>query len=271
MPELPEVETTRRALAPHLVERAFSRIDIWQPRLRWPVTDGLEQSLRRVRIESIDRRAKYLLLRTSRGTVIVHLGMSGSLRLCEGDPPPHAHDRVGWILDNGTALRLRDPRRFGAVLWTDAPPEDHWLLKRLGPEPLSDRFDGDHLYRRSLGRRIAIKAFVMDSHTVAGVGNIYAAEALFRAGIHPARAAGRVSRARYARLATAVREVLTEAIAAGGTTLRDYASASGELGAFRFKLKAYGRDGEACVECQEPLRGKVIGGRSTVYCARCQR
>ncbi|MCH9671910.1 MAG: bifunctional DNA-formamidopyrimidine glycosylase/DNA-(apurinic or apyrimidinic site) lyase [Gammaproteobacteria bacterium] len=271
MPELPEVETTRRGLEPHVQGRTVDAVQVWQPRLRWDVPDNLHGTLKGERFIAVERRAKYLLLRTARGTLIVHLGMSGSLRLGPNSVPHHLHDRVGWTLNDGQAMRLRDPRRFGAVLWTNGPIEEHWLLRKLGPEPLEGEFTAQHLYERSRGRRVAIKAFLMDSHVVAGVGNIYACEALHAAGIHPTRAAGNISLSRYATLVEHVRDILGAAIRSGGTTLRDYVSIGGETGDFRFKLSVYGREGEPCHSCAAPLKGKVITGRSTVYCATCQR
>ena len=271
VPELPEVETTRCTLATRLDGHTITSVHIWQPRLRWPVPEKLEQKLCGERIKHIKRRAKYLLFFTDSGTLIVHLGMSGSLRLNEAGGPVHPHDRVGWTFDNSRALRLRDPRRFGAVLWTEEPLENHWLLRHLGPEPLEDKFTDHYLFSRSRCRRITIKAFLMDSHIVAGVGNIYASEALHLAGIHPARAAGRISLSRYKLLVTAVRDVLSQAIQAGGTTLRNYVNTEGETGQFRFQLRVYARQGENCMACAKPLAGRVIAGRSTVYCPRCQR
>ena len=271
MPELPEVETTRRTLATRLGGHTITSVHIWQPQLRWSVPDKLQQKLCGERIKHIKRRAKYLLFLTDSGTLIVHLGMSGSLRLDDVEATVHPHDRVGWTFDNSCALRLRDPRRFGAVLWTEDPVGIHWLLRHLGPEPLGDEFTEHYLFARSRFRRIAIKAFLMDSHIVAGVGNIYASEALYMAGIHPARAAGRISLARYKLLVTAVRDVLSQAIKVGGTTLRDYVNTAGEMGQFRFRLRVYARQGENCMACAKPLVGMVIAGRSTVYCPQCQR
>ena len=271
VPELPEVETTRRTLATRLDGHTITSVHIWQPQLRWLVPEELELKLYGERIKHIKRRAKYLLFLTDSGTLIVHLGMSGSLRLSEAGAPVHPHDRVGWTFDNSRALRLRDPRRFGAVLWTEEPLGTHWLLSHLGPEPLENEFTGHYLFSRSRFRRIAIKAFLMDGHIVAGVGNIYASEALHLAGIHPARAAGRISLSRYKLLVTAVRDVLSQAIKAGGTTLRDYVNTEGETGQFRFQLRVYAREGENCMACAKPLVGKVIAGRSTVYCSQCQR
>lgn len=272
MPELPEVETTRRGIAPHLCGRELAGAVVRQPQLRWPVPVATIQQLAGRRIHDIDRRAKYLLLRTEPGTILIHLGMSGSLRVLDATTPPSAHDHVDLLLAGGQCLRLRDPRRFGCMLWLDASTdEQHPLLSGLGPEPLDPGFEGDYLYRRARGRRRAVKEFLMDGHIVVGVGNIYASEALFEAGIHPRRAAGRISRARYQRLAEAVRRVLQDAIAQGGTTLRDFTGAEGAPGYFRIALAAYGRGGLPCPRCDTPLRAIRQGQRATVYCPRCQR
>jgi formamidopyrimidine-DNA glycosylase len=218
----------------------------------------------------VTRRAKYLLLGLAEGDAIVHLGMSGSLRVVAADLPAQLHDHLDLVMSNGKALRFHDPRRFGCWLW-QARDTVHPLLAQLGPEPLGESFDDDHLWRASRGRAASVKTFLMDQRIVVGVGNIYAAEALFRAGIHPARAAGRVSRERYRALSQAVRAVLAHAIARGGTTLRDYVNAVGEPGYFELELDVYGRAGEPCPRCAAPLRNAVIGQRASVYCPRCQR
>ena len=274
MPELPEVETTRHGLAPLLEGETVTGVVVRQPRLRWPVPGDLAACLQGQTITAVGRRAKYLLVTTPVGTLILHLGMSGSLRVLPGggtQQPPGAHDHVDILLGNGACLRYTDPRRFGSLHWTAEPPEHHWLLARLGPEPFSPGFSGDTLYRQSRGRRASIKAFIMESRVVVGVGNIYASESLFRAGIHPARAAGRVGRDRYRRLAEAVREVLGEAIAAGGTTLRDFTASDGRPGYFAQTLNVYGRTGELCPRCGGPIRQQRIAQRSTWYCPGCQR
>lgn len=271
MPELPEVETTRRGIAPHLEGDTLVSIEVRQPRLRWPVPPDLSPRLAGRRLQSVARRAKYLLLQwEGGGTLLIHLGMSGSLRIVAADTPAEPHDHIDWRFGNGHCLRLRDPRRFGAVLWCDGDPHAHPLLRDLGPEPLADAFDGDHLHRLAQGRRMAVKPFLMDNRIVVGVGNIYATEALFRAGIDPARAAGRISLARYRRLAEAVRAVLSEAIAAGGTTLRDFVSGEGRPGYFRQSLQVYGRTGQPCPVCATPLRAKRLGQRTSTWCPHCQ-
>lgn len=271
MPELPEVETTRRGIAGHLEGRRIVGAVVREPRLRWPVPVRDLQRLAGRRIGEVARRAKYLLLRTPDGTLMLHLGMSGSLRVLPEHTPPTAHDHLDLLLEGGACLRLRDPRRFGSVHWIAGPEAEHPLLAGLGPEPLDPSFDGDYLYARSRGRRRGVKEFIMDGRIVVGVGNIYAAEALHAAGIHPRRAAGRVGRARYARLAQAVREVLHRAIAQGGTTLRDFTDPGGAPGYFRIELAVYGRGGEPCRLCGKPLRATRTGQRATVYCPGCQR
>ncbi|MDX1609459.1 MAG: bifunctional DNA-formamidopyrimidine glycosylase/DNA-(apurinic or apyrimidinic site) lyase [Halofilum sp. (in: g-proteobacteria)] len=270
MPELPEVETTRRGIEPHLRGHRVIGTVVREPRLRWPVPVAALEQLSGQGIEAVDRRAKYLLLRTTAGTLLLHLGMSGSLRVVPATTPPLVHDHFDLLLDDGTCLRLRDPRRFGSVHWLGGDPLAHPLLASLGPEPLGSGFDGDHLYRLSRGRRRAVKDFIMDSRVVVGVGNIYAAEALFAAGIHPRRPARRIGRARYQRLAAAIRDILQAAIDKGGTTLRDFTDAAGEPGYFRISLAVYDRAGQPCRRCGRPLRSERIGQRATVYCPRCQ-
>ncbi|ABI57989.1 bifunctional DNA-formamidopyrimidine glycosylase/DNA-(apurinic or apyrimidinic site) lyase [Alkalilimnicola ehrlichii MLHE-1] len=277
MPELPEVETTRRGLAPLLEGRRVTGMTVRQARLRWPVPAGLPDAITGQTIRAVDRRAKYLLFRTPAGTLILHLGMSGSLRVIPGQQagacavPPGRHDHVDLRLADGSCLRYTDPRRFGSLHWCTGEPEAHWLLHRLGPEPFDTAFDGDRLHRLSRGRRTSVKAFIMDSGIVVGVGNIYASESLFRAGIHPGRPAGRVGLARYRRLAGAVREVLAEAIAAGGTTLRDFTASDGRPGYFAQTLNVYGRAGAPCPRCGRSIRQRRIAQRSTWYCPGCQR
>ncbi len=271
MPELPEVETTRRGIAPHVDGRLIADVIVREHRLRWPVPRGLRAELTGARIELTARRAKYLLLRTDRGTLIVHLGMSGSLRVVDPHKALLPHDHVDLLLDSGKALRFNDPRRFGSLHFTHGDPLEHPLLRHLGPEPLSADFDGAHLWRRARGRRVGIKLFIMNAAIVVGVGNIYASEALFRAGIRPTLAAGRVSRARMDRLAAAIRAVLEEAIDVGGTTLRDYVNADGAPGYFRQKLYVYERAGLPCRVCGTPIRQLTQGQRSTYWCPTCQK
>jgi formamidopyrimidine-DNA glycosylase len=269
MPELPEVETSRRGIAPYVEGQAVAKITIRDRRLRWPIERGLERRLAGARIQNVGRRAKYLLIGTDRGSVILHLGMSGSLFVVDTGTPAGIHDHVDIELTSGKALRLRDPRRFGSLHFS-RDPLSHPLLAHLGPEPLSSEFTGMHLWTRSRGRRVAVKSFIMTPQIVVGVGNIYASEALFFAGIHPKRAAGRISHDRYGRLAGAIRTVLENAIRAGGTTLRDFYGSNGEAGYFRHELAVYDREGQPCLHCRRPLRVAVIGQRSSYYCRYCQ-
>lgn len=270
MPELPEVETTRAGIAPHVVGRRVRELVVRSRKLRWPVPPTLARQLAGARIDAVERRAKYLLLRTADGDVIVHLGMSGSLRVLDDSVPPRKHDHIDLVLEDGKRLRFNDPRRFGCWLW-QAAGRTHDLLSGLGPEPLSGAFDGDHLWRLSRRRRGAVKNFLMDQAVVVGVGNIYAAEALFRAGIDPRRAAGRVSRERYAALADAVKAILAHAIRRGGTTLRDFLRPDGEPGYFEQELFVYGRAGEACKTCGTRIRTTTLGQRASCWCPACQR
>lgn len=270
MPELPEVETTRRGLAPHLIGHRVLVATLRRPDLRWPIPVAIRDELPGQRIAQVSRRAKYLLLEAETGSALLHLGMSGSLRVLPGDSPAGAHDHVDLALDSGMLLRFTDPRRFGSLLWQPAGTL-HPLLAGLGPEPLSPAFDGAHLWRISRGRRAAVKTFVMDQAVVVGVGNIYAAEALFAAGIAPRTPAGRISRRRYDVLALAVQRILAHAIQRGGTTLRDFLSPDGAPGYFEQELLVYGREGERCKVCKTPLRHAAIGQRASVWCPRCQR
>jgi formamidopyrimidine-DNA glycosylase len=271
MPELPEVETTRRGLAPYLSGNRIARIIVRQPSLRWPIPREII-TLQEQPVIDWQRRAKYLLLQTPAGAIISHLGMSGSMRIARPDSEWRLHDHVEWQLADGQAVRFHDPRRFGCMLWQAADAAKlHPLLASLGPEPLSDDFDGDWLWQHSRGRRSAVKSFIMDAGIVVGVGNIYAAEALFAAGIHPQRAAGRVSRQRYQSLAEAIKQVLAAAIEMGGTTLRDFSGSGGEPGYFVQNLKVYGRDGKMCRQCASIIKNRRIGQRSSYYCPRCQR
>jgi formamidopyrimidine-DNA glycosylase len=271
MPELPEVETARRGITPHLKGHRVDAVVVRDRRLRWPVPPSLVKDLPGQRIEEVARRGKYLLLKTRAGTALLHLGMSGSLRILPKDTPPQKHDHVDIVMDSGQALRLRDPRRFGALLWTRADPAKHALLKDLGPEPLEDGFDGEYLFEQSRGRKAAVKLFIMDSHVVVGVGNIYASESLFLARVRPERAAGRVTRKEYAALAKGIKQVLTASIKAGGTTLRDFAREDGEPGYFSQRLRVYDRAGEKCYRCGGIIKTKVTGQRSTYYCPDCQK
>ena len=270
MPELPEVETTCRGITPHVQGQLVGQVIVREARLRWPVPPRLKSALPGQRIEKIFRRAKYLILQTPNGHLILHLGMSGSLRIVDANLVPDKHDHVDIVLATGKALRLRDPRRFGAVLWTTRPLEQHALLNALGPEPLSREFDGDYLFHRSRARKVNIKSFIMDSKIVVGVGNIYANEALFLAGIRPGIAAGRITRSRYQLLAEIIKSVLQKAIKAGGTTLRDFTNGEGKPGYFKQQLNVYGRAGEPCTVCATPIKLIQQGQRATYYCTQCQ-
>lgn len=271
MPELPEVETVRRGLALHLPGQRIIDAVVRERHLRCPVTRGLANKIRGQRIEQLDRRAKYLLIRLERGYLIYHLGMSGSLHLVSSKQKAKAHEHVDVCFANHKILRFRDPRKFGMVLWTADNPLQHERLRALGPEPLGHDFNGAYLYQMSRRRTVAIKNFLMDNRVVVGVGNIYANEALFVAGIHPTKAAGQVTKSSYERLAMSVRAVLNDALRHGGTTLRDFVSENGQPGYFKQSLKVYQRDGEKCLVCGNLIRCRRIGQRSAFYCANCQR
>ena len=270
MPELPEVETTRRGITPGVLHRPVRAVVIRCPSLRWPIPLELAQLLPGTQFDRVDRRGKYLLLSNDKGHLIIHLGMSGSLRIVPASTPPGKHDHVDIIFTNNQVLRFTDPRRFGCLLWHTGSIQQHPLLSRLGPEPLTDSFDGNTLKAASRGKKIAVKNFIMDGAVVVGVGNIYANEALFNAGIHPTRAANRISLARYLELAKEIKMVLQNAINVGGTTLRDFTGSDGKPGYFKQSLKVYGRGGEACTECGLELTEIRLGQRSTVYCRHCQ-
>ena len=270
MPELPEVETTRLGIAPHVEGKLVKAVTIRQKSLRWPVPESLKKELPGNRIRSISRRAKYLLLETAAGCVLIHLGMSGSLRMVKVGEIPRKHDHLDIVLEGGQVLRFHDPRRFGCILWLQGDPAGHPLLAGLGPEPLSKDFRAAWLYKVSRKRKTPVKNLIMDSHIVAGVGNIYANEALFAAGINPKRAAGSISLARYEKLVTEIKAVLSRAIKVGGTTLRDFVGGDGKPGYFRQSLQVYGRGGESCPVCGRVLREIRLGQRSTVFCPGCQ-
>lgn len=269
MPELPEVETTKRGITPWLLNQRIEKITVRQPKLRWPVEEAI-QTLAGQRINSIERRAKYILIETNQGTAIWHLGMSGSLRLVEAGTAPEKHDHIDWLLSNGKVLRYHDPRRFGALLYVE-PNSESSHLSHLGPEPLSDEFNLNYLHQRSRNKTQAIKTFIMDNKTVVGVGNIYANESLFKAGIRPQTAAGKVSKARYERLITEIKHVLAAAIEQGGTTLRDFVGGDGKPGYFAQQLTVYGRGGLPCLVCKSTLQELRLGQRSSVFCPKCQR
>jgi formamidopyrimidine-DNA glycosylase len=271
MPELPEVETTRRGVAPHVVGRCVAKVKVYDSRLRWPVPADLADRIVGRTIAGVDRRSKYLLFRMGTDTLLVHLGMTGSLRVHRRPPPRKLHDHVDIVLDDGTLLRYNDPRRFGAMLWVGAPTDSHPLLRDLGPEPFDAAFDAGYFWRATRNRTAAIKLALMDNGLVVGVGNIYANESLFRAGIRPTVRAHRVSRRRLARLVLEVRAVLSDAIAKGGSTLRDYVDARGEPGYFQLDYFVYGREGEPCRICGTVIRQRRLGARASFYCPQCQR
>ena len=271
MPELPEVETTRRGIEPHITGQIVKNVIIRQAKLRWPIPSRIRQSLPDKLILNVTRRGKYLLIHTEKGTVIIHLGMSGSLQMVESNRMPDKHDHFDIVFKNNHTLRLHDPRRFGAVLWTTRSALKHPLLSSLGPEPLSSDFDADYLFNRSRKRRVVIKSFIMNSKIVVGIGNIYASEALFRSGIRPNTAAGKISQRRYQRLVAAIKEVLEAAIAEGGTTLRDFTNGEGKPGYFKQRLLVYGRAGKACVLCKNAIKQTQQNQRTTYYCSHCQR
>jgi formamidopyrimidine-DNA glycosylase len=271
MPELPEVETIRRCISPETIGRSVTQIVIRNPNLRWPVSDDFAHYLSGQKILAVQRRAKYLLLRCEAGSAIIHLGMSGRLLICSNGKAVTKHDHLDIVLDNGKLLRLNDPRRFGCVLWTSGEPWQHPLLKDLGLEPLEDDLTGAYLYRQSRRRSVSIKEFVMNSRIIVGVGNIYANEALFAAGILPSRQVNRISLKRYERLVASIKSVLTGAIQHGGTTFRDFCDADGNPGNFQFRLMVYDRAGQFCYSCGTPIHYMRLAQRSTYFCRKCQR
>lgn len=271
MPELPEVETTLQGVSAHVLNSPITQINVRNPRLRWPVPDDLSAQLKQQTITEVKRRAKYLLFFTERGTLIIHLGMSGSLRIVDPKSDYDKHDHVEFCFSNGKALRLKDPRRFGAVLWTTDNIKEHPLLKHLGPEPLSEQFNADILFKLSRKKTVAIKQFIMNSKVVVGIGNIYANEALFASGINPKRPAGKISKQRYEKLCQESKRILKQAISQGGTTLKDFVGGTGKPGYFKQELLVYGRKEQPCIQCQKPLKEIRLGNRSTVYCTNCQK
>ncbi len=270
MPELPEVETTLRGVSPYLIGHTVREVIVRHKRLRWPVPETVHD-LEGKRIIAGTRRGKYLLFSTGAGTLLMHLGMSGALRVTDPDTPFRKHDHFALTLDNRKQVRLHDPRRFGAVLLIEGDANAHPLLAELGPEPLGDEFTADYLCQQAKGRAAPIKALIMDSHVVVGVGNIYACEALFMAGIKPTKAAGKVPRAALERLVSAIKEVLAASIEMGGTTLRDFLRENGEPGYFKQTLRVYDREGEPCRTCGTKVKRIVQSNRSTFVCPKCQR
>lgn len=269
MPELPEVETSRRGISPHIIKKKITAIAIRQSQLRWPITENLAQLLVDKILLSVQRRAKYLLLNFDNGTLLIHLGMSGSLRICPIETPFKKHEHADIVFQN-CLLRYTDPRRFGAILWLGNEPLQHALLKHLGPEPLSEEFSGKYLYEQAKNRKLPVKQFIMEQQVVTGVGNIYATEALFSAGIKPTRSANNISLKRYQRLAEAIKMILEIAIKQGGTTLKDFTGGDGKPGYFQQTLNIYGKSGELCPKCETPLKSIKLAARNSVYCANCQ-
>lgn len=270
MPELPEVETTCRGITPHLLQHTITKVIIRQRRLRWPIPANLPAKLQGKMVFDVNRRGKYLLLQFDNGTLIIHLGMSGSLRILPNLVPVNKHDHIDLILEDSSCLRFNDPRRFGCILWTHKNPLLHPLLATLGPEPLANNFSGTYLYERSRKCRTAIKTFIMNSRIVVGVGNIYANEALFHAGIDPIRAAKTITEGQYKKLASAIKTVLKQAIKQGGTTLRNFVASDGKPGYFKQKLQVYGRGKSPCLKCHTALHEIRLAQRSTVFCPHCQ-
>jgi len=284
LPELPEVETTRKGISPHILSKRVKCLDVRERKLRWPIPDDLEFQLVGRELQAVNRRAKYLLLEFEHGTLLIHLGMSGSLRVLKNDdansdnypelPPPSKHDHVDIVFEGKdgqvSCLRYNDPRKFGAVLWLDDAGQSSHLM-HLGPEPLSDDFSGNHLHKQALRRSVPVKNFIMDNKVVVGVGNIYANEALFRSGIRPDLSVSKIGRTRFNRLAECIKEVLAAAIKQGGTTLKDFVGGDGKPGYFQQQLQVYGRSGLPCHVCGTALKEIRMQGRSTVYCPKCQK
>lgn len=279
MPELPEVETTKNGILPHVQNKTIQGVIIRQPQLRWPIPTNLPRRLNQAVLCDIQRRAKYLLCHfklasgsdNNKTTLLIHLGMSGSLRVVDKNAIAQKHDHVDFVFVDGTTLRYRDPRRFGSILWGGEPKCEHALLANLGLEPLTKEFCGEYLWSKSRQRRIAVKQFVMDQKIVTGIGNIYATEALFMAGIRPDKSCGKVSKADYTVFATAVKQILERAIAQGGTTLRDFVGGDGKSGYFKQQLLVYGRSGQPCTTCGNLLKDIKINSRTSTYCAICQK
>lgn len=270
MPELPEVETSCRGIAPHLEQQQVTDVIIRQAKLRWPIPTDLKHKLVGQNILHVSRRGKYILIQAESGCLLLHLGMSGNVRILPSDAPILKHDHVDIVLATGKCLRFNDPRRFGCLLWTTTNPHQHKLLRRLGPEPLTDDFNIDYLFQQSRHKKINVKQFIMNSQIVVGIGNIYASEALFSAGILPTRVASSISKARYAKLIMEIKKVLQHSIDIGGTTLRDFVNSDGKPGYFKQQLQVYGRAGQVCHHCDNNLKMLQINKRSTFFCHHCQ-
>ena len=275
MPELPEVETTLKGIEPYVYQRAITDVVVREPRMRWPVPTAKLKALIGHTVTHIERRAKYILMHTNAGVRLLQLGMSGSLRVLKSEAKNGAelgkHDHIDFCFDNNFIVRFNDPRRFGCCLLIQQPITEHKLIAKLGPEPLSDRFDGDYLFSKARQRSAPIKNVIMDGHVVVGVGNIYASEALFESGIRPTKPANRIGKQRIERLTLEIKAVLAKAIKAGGTTLKDFTQTDGKPGYFRHELQVYGRKGEDCYRCGSQIKSLVLGQRNTFYCSNCQR
>ncbi len=273
MPELPEVETTLRGIEPFTLGKIIRKVDVRTPKLRWPVQKNLTQKLRDKEVLSLTRRAKYILLGFDNGSLIIHLGMTGSIKVMAVGIPPKKHEHIDVCFTDEICLRYTDPRKFGAFIWTSKqdPLNEHQLLRGLGPEPLSPQFNGDYLWHSCHNRTTSIKTHLMNQKTVVGVGNIYASEALFKAGIHPERRASRISHERLNKLVKTTKQTLRAAIKKGGTTLKDFSSPDGSSGYFSIKLNVYGKEGKPCPKCRKPIMAKVIGQRNSFYCSNCQK
>ncbi len=270
MPELPEIETIRRGVVRHILDKTIHRVIVRERRLRWPVPRNLNTLLRGQSFRAVARRGKYLLFHTDKGCMVVHLGMSGSLHINSQGVQPNSHDHIDFIFASGRCMRFRDPRKFGSIHWSAIDPNRHRLLEKLGPEPLSSQFNAGYLFRVTRGRAQAIKTFIMNQHIVAGVGNIYANESLFLAGINPECRAGQISRKKCADLSGAIKRILRLAIKAGGTTLKDFSDHQGRPGYFRQQLKVYNRAGCECLRCGSVIEGYRLGQRAAYCCPTCQ-
>lgn len=270
MPELPEVETTCQGISSHITGNIITNVIVRESQLRWPIPANFAKAVTNLQINSVTRRGKYCLLNADNGTVLLHLGMSGNLRIVNTNAPAKKHDHVDFIFKNDTVLRFNDQRKFGAVLWAEGDVMTHPLLKDLGPEPLTPDFNGEYLFFRSTQRKMPVKSFIMDGHIVVGVGNIYASESLFLAGISPTQATGSISLEAYQKLAATIKTVLQRAIAQGGTTLKDFVNAEGKPGYFSQSLAVYGRSGLPCYQCQSLIQQIKIGQRASYFCPVCQ-
>ncbi len=270
MPELPEVEVCRLGITPHIITQQVTKVIVRDKRLRWPIPDEIN-AVNGLKVLAVDRRSKYLLLRFASGTLLLHLGMSGTVRVIEKSTPIAKHDHFDLVFANGKVLRLNDPRRFGAVLWFENHQDELGLLTKLGPEPLSDAFNPGYLFNKAKNRKVPIKTFLMNNHIVVGVGNIYANEALFQAGILPTTKAGEINEQRLNKLTEIIKQVLSAAIKQGGTTLKDFTQADGRPGYFAQSLMVYGRAGQECFSCKTILQEIRQSNRSSVFCPRCQQ